>query len=127
MILTRKINGQKIAFIEPEVRTFAYSEAPTMTSYVRTIDWYFPKAEKNEHPGKYVGRVAKFMRQWNGLTLRAASAKYKISYPYLWRIEHGLWQSISKVHNYLFDAYGLTMKLDFVPIKKKKAKPKDTD
>lgn len=111
---------KKFNVIEPQVRVFSYSTAPTVTTYISAIDWYFPRPKKSEHPGKYVGRVAKFMREWNELTLKEASAKYKVPYASLWRIEKGLWQSIKKTHNYLYGAYGLTMKFDFAPTKKPK-------
>lgn len=113
----------KFNVIKPNVWVYAGSSAPTITHYVGLIDWFFPKAKKNEHPGIYTGRVARFMREWNGLTLKEASAKFGISYMSLWRIEKGKWQSIKKTSNYLFNAYGLQMKFNFGEIKPNKPKP----
>lgn len=106
--------------IEPSVRHIAYSTAPTATTYLNMIDWYFPQAKKNEHPAVYVGRVARFMREWNGLTLRETAKKFKISYMTLWRIEKGRWQHIKTTNNYLVKAYGLQMHFDFAPFKEDK-------
>ena len=102
--------------VEPNIKVATYSTAPTITSYINPIDWYFPKAKKGEHPSVYVGRVARFMREWKGLTLKEACERFDISYMSLWRIEKGKWQSIKNTHQYLFDAYGLAMSLDFAPM-----------
>lgn len=116
MIITKKINGKKITLLKPDVFVQTYSTAPTVTPYVSVIDWFFPQPKKNERPAKYVGRVARFMRQWNNLTMREAAEKFKMSYMTLHRIETGKWQSIKTTNRYLIDAYGLQMKLDFAPI-----------
>lgn len=109
----------KFMVVWPTNRAVTYSGASTFIHYIQVIDWFFPRAKKNENPAKYVGRVAKFMREWHGLTMREACAKFKISYISLHRIEHGKWQSIKKTHNYL-RAYGLQMKLEFAPKNRKR-------
>lgn len=111
--VTHKVGNKTITELQPSLRVSAGSRATTFRTHVDFIDWYFPKAKRNEDPAKYVGRVAKFMREWHNMTMKQVEEKFKISHVSLWRIENGKWQSINKTARYMHKAWGLVMGVDF--------------